>query len=185
MLSGKLTRIRPLELQDLDLFYEWYNDYEFSYWVCGNWPLATFLRRDVIEQRMFEEDEHRYTILDAQDQTIGTIGFDQVNLTARSARIFIGIGVKEYWGKGYGSEALSLFINYLFRQWNFRRLTAETWQNNTRALSCYQKLGFKIEGNMREAYYIDGNYYDALVLGLLKPDFTGWSLNSRQIGNKS
>ena len=123
--------------------------------------------------------------LDAQGLPIGSVRFDQVNITARSARIYIGIGIKEYWGKGFGSEALALFINYLFRQWNFRRLTAETWQKNTRALACYQKLGFKAEGNLREAYYVDGNYYDALVLGLLKRDFAGYSSNSGQKGNKS
>ncbi|HHV65511.1 MAG TPA: GNAT family N-acetyltransferase [Peptococcaceae bacterium] len=178
MLSGKLTSIRPLEEQDLDFLYKWYNDYDFGYWVCGNWPLATFMRRDAFEQKFFEEDEHRYAILNAQNKVIGSIGFDQVNIPARSARIFIGIGAKDCWGKGYGSEALTLFINYLFRQWNFRRLTAETWVKNTRAIACYQKVGFTIEGKLREAYYIEGNYYDAIILGLLKRDFAGYRPNS-------
>lgn len=171
MLSGKITRIRPLEMDDLDLLYEWYNDQEFSYWISGNWPETTLMRRDELEKRFYEEDPNRYAITDVKDNLIGTIGFDQVNISARSARIFMGIGQKDLWGKGFGTDSLRIFIKFLFTQWNFRRLTAETWQNNTRAISCYQKLGFVVEGNLRESYYVDGKYFDAVILGLLKKDF--------------
>lgn len=177
MLNGKLTQIRSLEMEDLDTLYEWYNDHDFSYWVSGNWPLITLLRREEIERKMYEEDENRYAITDQEGTLIGTIGFDQVNIPARSARIYIGIGDRSCWGKGYGFDALMIFIKYLFQQWNFRRITAETWQGNLRALSCYQKLGFAIEGKLRESYYIDGNYYDAIILGLLKRDFAGFKDN--------
>lgn len=174
MLTGKKTRIRPLENCDLDTLYEWYNDYDFSYWISGNWPFTTLLRREDIERKFYEEDEHRYAITDIKGKFIGTIGFDQVNISARSAKLFVGIGNKEYWGQGYGYDSLSIFLEFVFNQWNFRRLTAETWENNSRALSCYQKLGFMIEGKLREAYYINGKYYDSILLGLLKQDFTGY-----------
>jgi RimJ/RimL family protein N-acetyltransferase len=135
--------------------------------------LATLLRREEFEQKMYEDDLHRYAITDLEGELIGTVGFDDVNIPARSARIYIGIGLKTYWGQGFGCDALQTFIRYLFHQWNFHRLTAETWQNNSRALSCYQKLGFMIEGTLREAYYIDGKYYDSIILGLLQRDFPG------------
>ncbi|MGI5902498.1 MAG: GNAT family N-acetyltransferase [Desulfitobacteriia bacterium] len=171
MLIGKLTTIRPLEIEDLENLYIWYNNPEYSYWVSGNWPLTTMLRREEIERKFYEEDTYRYAITTSDGQIIGTIGFDQVNIPARSARIYIGIGSPDYWGKGYGFEALTIFINYLFGQWNFNRLTAETWSENHRALSCYQKIGFQVEGRLREAYYVNSKYYDALILGLLKREF--------------
>lgn len=171
MLRGKLTEIRPLEIDDLDLLYEWYNDHDFGYWVCGNWPMATFLRREEIERKFYEEDENRYAIIDHLGDLIGTIGFDQANIPAQSARLFIGIGNQEYWGKGYGSDALAVFIQYLFRQWNFRRLMVETIDVNSRAIACYEKLGFVKEGHLREAYYIEGQYHDAVILGLLKSNY--------------
>ncbi len=170
MLIGKLTHIRPLDDGDLESLYSWYNDPEFSYWVSGNWPPATMLRREEIERKMYEEDEYRYAIIDKQGQLIGTVGYDEINIPARSARLFVGIGSKEHWGRGYGFDALAIFIQFLFRQWNFHRLTAETWQKNTRALSCYQKLGFVIEGTLREAYYVNGEYCDGIILGLLRKD---------------
>ncbi len=123
-----------------------------------------------MERMMYEEDEHRYAITAQSGELIGTIGFDQVNFPARSARIYIGIGSKEHWNKGFGFDALSVFVHYLFSQWNFHRLTAETWEKNQRALTCYRKLGFVVEGTLREAYYVDGRYYDAFILGLLQRD---------------
>ena len=171
MLKGKLTCIRPLESDDLEKLYHWYNDPDYCYWVSGCWPPVSMLRREELERIMYEEDEHRYAIIKPDGQLIGSIGFDQVNITARSARIYLGIGCQEHWGKGYSTDALTVFVRYLFNQWNFHRLSAETWQKNLRALACYQKLGFIIEGTLREAYYVDGQYYDAIILGLLKQDF--------------
>ncbi|RNC28777.1 MAG: Spermidine N(1)-acetyltransferase [Candidatus Dichloromethanomonas elyunquensis] len=173
ILKGKITTVRPLETDDLDLLYEWYNDQEFSYWVSGNWPCATLLRRDEIERKMYEEDEHRYAVTDQDGSLIGTVGFDAVNIPARSARLYIGIGSRKHWSQGYGSDALQVFLRFLFRQWNFHRINAETWKENKRALACYQKMGFVREGCLREAYYINGKYYDAVILGLLQGDFTG------------
>jgi len=170
MLNGKLTRIRPLDVDDLESLYTWYNDSEFSWHVSGNWPQATMLRREEIERIMYEEDPHRYAITDLTGEIIGTVGFDQANIPARSARLFVGIGNKELWGQGYGFDALSIFICFLFKQWNFHRLTAETWEKNKRAIACYEKLGFVIEGNLREAYYVDGEYCNAVIMGLLKKD---------------
>lgn len=171
MLTGTLTLIRPLEPEDLDSIYAWYNDQEFSYYMSGNWPQATMLRREEIESKYYDNDLNRYAITDLEGDLIGTVGFDQVNIPARSARIFIGIGDKSFWGKGYGSDALHAFIVFLFNQWNFHRLTVETWDKNQRAITCYEKLGFVIEGTFREAYYVDGEYCNAIVLGLLRRDF--------------
>lgn len=170
-MQGNITKIRSLELNDLDVLFDWYNDHDFSYWISGNWPLITLLRREEFEQKFYDEDNNRYAITDLKDNLIGTIGFDQVNIPARSARLFIGIGQKELWGQGYGTDSLRTFINYLFNQWNFHRLNVEIWEGNLRALSCYTGLGFIKEGRLREAYYIDGKYYDAVILGLLKKDY--------------
>lgn len=170
-MQGKLTRIRSLDVDDLVTLYEWYRDQDFSYWISGNWPLITLLRREEFEQKFFDEDHNRYAITDIEGNLIGTIGFDQVNIPARSARLYIGIGQKDLWGQGYGTDSLRTFIHYLFNQWNFRRLTVEIWEGNQRALSCYTRLGFLEEGRLRQAYYIDGKYFDAVILGLLKDDY--------------
>ncbi|ADY56094.1 GCN5-related N-acetyltransferase [Syntrophobotulus glycolicus DSM 8271] len=171
MLKGRKTIIRPLETDDLDILYTWFNDGEFSHWLTGGWPLRTLLRREEIERVIYDDDPQRYAILDIADHSmIGTIGFGEVNVPSRNASLYIGIGEKDHWSKGYGSDALHSFIAFLFNSWNLHRLTIKTWSGNSRASSCYQKLGFQLEGRLRDAYYVDGAYQDELVFGLLKEE---------------
>ncbi|MDR1960974.1 MAG: GNAT family N-acetyltransferase [Gracilibacteraceae bacterium] len=171
MIKGKKTRIRPLEADDLEQLYLWYSDPAFVLAVSGGWPQASFLRRDEIAARFYDEDPNRHAILNSEDELIGTIGFDLMNPSARSARLFLGLGRPENWGRGLGTDALITFCRYLFAQWNFRRLTAETWEGNSRAAACYRRAGFVQEGVLREAYYTEGAYRDGLIFALLKKEF--------------
>lgn len=172
MLNGHKTVIRPLEEEDIEVFYKWYNDPEVNYWSSGSWPLNTLLSREDIKSQYFEDlDEHRYAILNLNEEIIGTIGFREVNIPARSATVFIVIGEKEYWGQGYGADALKTFLQFLFQQWNFHRISLDTWDANIRAIKSFQKLGFICEGKLREARFVQGEYRDALIFGLLSSEF--------------
>lgn len=173
MLKGNKTLIRPLEPDDIEAFYQWYNDPEVNYWASGAWPLNTLFSEEEIEKRFFESDmdERRYTILTLRKERIGTIGFREVNIPARSATLFIVIGDKNYWGQGYGSDAIETILRFLFNQWNFHRVSLDTWDGNLRAKKAYEKLGFKLEGKLRDARFVSGEYRDALIYGLLSTEF--------------
>jgi RimJ/RimL family protein N-acetyltransferase len=47
----------------------------------------------------------------------------------------------------------------------------EVWSENPRAVACYRKCGFEVEGTLRQDYYQQGRYQDILVMGVLKPEF--------------
>lgn len=59
------------------------------------------------------------------------------------------VGEKNYWGRGYGTEALSLLIKYCFNTLNLYRVELEVFEFNKRAIKVYQKCGFKEEGQRR------------------------------------
>ncbi|HWQ73536.1 MAG TPA: GNAT family protein [Desulfitobacteriaceae bacterium] len=174
MLQGKKIRIRPLEEEDIEDIYNWYNDQEFNLWASGAWPLNTLKSKEELARKFIDQPDggHRYAILNEDRAVIGSIGFRDHNVPARSAVIYVNIGPREYWGKGYGTEALIIFVKYLFCQWNLHRLSLDTWDGNVRAIRAYEKAGFKIEGRQREAYYIQGEYHDAVLMGLLKREFS-------------
>lgn len=173
MITGQKSRIRPIEEDDINSFYQWYNDPEVNLWSSGGWPLNTLLTKEQISEKFLEcpPDEYRYAISDETNQLIGTIGFKEINMPSRSATIFIVIGDKTYWGKGYGTDALIAFARFLFSQWNLHRLSLDTWEDNSRAIKSYEKVGFKVEGRQREARFVLGEYHDAILMGLLKKEF--------------
>ena len=173
MLKGLKTSIRPIEEEDLDTMQQWYNDQEVNLWSSGAWPLNTMLNKDQIAVKFLDgsPDTNRYVILDQNDLLIGTIGFKEINIPCRTATLFIVLGNKAYWGKGYGTDSLITFARYLFTQWNFHRISLDTWDGNIRAIKAYEKVGFKIEGRQREARFVLGNYHDAILMGLLQNEF--------------
>ena len=172
MLNGHKTFIRPIEEEDFDTFYQWYNDQDVNLWSSGAWPLNTLLSKDQLAEKISDQsEEYRYAITDLDNQLIGTIGFKEFDIPNRSASLFIVIGNKSFWGKGYGTDALITFARFLFTQWNFHRLTLDTWDENTRAIKAYEKAGFKIEGRQREARFVLGYYHDAILMGLLRAEF--------------
>ncbi|MDR3599157.1 MAG: GNAT family protein [Desulfosporosinus sp.] len=173
MLKGQKILIRPIEEDDLDLLYQWYNDQEVNLWSSGAWPLNTLMSKDQIAVKFLDgsPDTCQYAILAENDLLIGTTGFKEVNIPSRSAILSIVIGNKTYWGKGYGSDALITFVRFLFTQWNFHRISLDTWDENIRAIKAYEKVGFKIEGRQREARFVLGNYHDAILMGLLREEF--------------
>jgi RimJ/RimL family protein N-acetyltransferase len=60
----------------------------------------------------------------------------------------LGIGFgQQYVSRGYGSEALRLFLDYYFNRLGFQRLVLDVAAINVRALRCYERCGFKRTGS--------------------------------------
>lgn len=102
---------------------------------------------------------------------IGFILYRELNIVSRCCTIGLGIGVKEYWNKGFGSDAMKTLIHYLFQTMNLNRVQLDTWSGNEQAIRSYEKCGFIVEGRMRNHSFVDGKYYDTVVMGLLKKEF--------------
>jgi RimJ/RimL family protein N-acetyltransferase len=87
------------------------------------------------------------------------------------AWIGIGLGERAYWGKGYGSDALRVLLRFAFQELNLHRVTLNVFEYNTRALKTYERLGFTIEGTVREALLRDGRRWDLIFMGLLRQEW--------------
>ena len=81
------------------------------------------------------------------------------------------IGEKEEWGKGYGSEAINLMLDYAFGYLNFHRVSIGVVGFNERAIRFYETVGFKREGIQRDGYYYNHEYHDFVMMSLLDDEF--------------
>ena len=68
------------------------------------------------------------------------------------------MGDKEYWSKGYGSDALKLLIKFIFEEVNMNKIKLKVFSFNNRAIACYKKVGFKEEGILKKELYRSGKY---------------------------
>ncbi len=83
----------------------------------------------------------------------------------------IGIGDREYWGSGYGADALRILTRYGFSHLALHRFTLSVFEYNARAIKAYENAGFKLEGRVRESFQRDGRRWDLLVMGLTREDW--------------
>jgi len=105
------------------------------------------------------------------DKLIGFIAFDSLNWSDRDGYVAIGIGEPEFWGKGYGSDAMRLMLRYGFTELNLHRVSLTVYAYNSRGIRSYEKCGFKHEGRIREFVLRDGLRSDMLHMGILRSDW--------------
>jgi RimJ/RimL family protein N-acetyltransferase len=83
----------------------------------------------------------------------------------------VGIGEPDYWGKGYGSEAVNLLLRFGFEALNLRRVSLTVFEYNQRAYKSYQKLGFQVEGCARQMLNRFERRWDMIYMGILRDEW--------------
>lgn len=171
-LVGEKIYLRPLEMEDLESFYHWFNKSELRKYTQMPYPLSMEQEKEFIENAMHPGDSIVLAIaLKNNDAMIGDISINAIDKIHRKAFIGIAIGNPGYVSKGHGSEALTLLLNYAFGTLNLHRIELHAYAFNKRAIDCYKKVGFKEEGRSRKAHFADGKYHDIVNMAVLDSDW--------------
>jgi RimJ/RimL family protein N-acetyltransferase len=159
---------RPLEVEDLELMQAYGNDPENQQYIGLIGPLNRTAEREWLERVGKKEGEVAFGIAAKEDdRLIGSCSLRGISLANRAADLGIMIGDARFQGKGYGSEAMRLLVAYGFETLNLNRIGLRVFANNPRAIRCYEKVGFRREGVLREARWWAGRWWDAFQYGLL------------------
>ncbi len=105
-----------------------------------------------------------------EDKYIGFLGV-WVDLIHSEAWVGLGIGEREFWSKGYGSDMMKLCIQYVFTELGVERLSLGLHEYNPRALRSYEKCGFRLEGRTRKDVLREGRRTDTLWMGILREEW--------------
>lgn len=170
---GKLCYLSPTSVDQAESVYSWVNDLETAI-LLGDEAWLTIPLDDVKEsiQGMIKGKTHIYSIHDIQNDTlIGRLLLVNIDHINRSAWLGVVLGEKKYWGKGYGTEACKLILDFGFNALNLHNITLGVFSYNTRAIKSYEKIGFKLIGRRREARIIGTKKYDVLLMDILSYEF--------------
>lgn len=174
MFRGEQVLIRPIEVEDVPILHKWMNDPDLLDYVWAGvlHPIPLEKMEQLFYEELADSSQKGFLICDLKtEQPIGKVEVTGMMQRDQRGSLTIILGEKEFWGEGYGTEAMILFLNYCFRILNLRRIALEVYEYNQRAIRAYEKVGFQKEGRVRRSVFKNGKYIDEYVMAVLQDEF--------------
>jgi RimJ/RimL family protein N-acetyltransferase len=153
---GRLVVLRTKTLADARQDYAWRCDPELATFDAARPFSGTFNEyMAIFGDELAYPSPYRRTlgVEDLEGRHIGNVMYYNVDYQRREAEIGVTIGVKEYWGRGYGTDLIRTFLDYLFANTVLDRIYLKTLDWNKRAQRCFEKAGFRRYATSRRGEY--------------------------------
>ena len=159
-----------MDTGDAEKFTEWLNDLELTTYLSNYSNMLTLETEKALLEKLSKD--HNYSIVDiSTNNLIGATGFMELDHINQTGEAGIFIGDKNYWNKGYGTEAFQLLLDYGFKALNLHNVLLRVNSFNERAIKTYEKVGFKLIGKRRDAIKRGNKTHNLLYMDLLYNDF--------------
>jgi RimJ/RimL family protein N-acetyltransferase len=170
MVPGAGIRLRPMEPSDAEALWRWNSDPDVMRWMNDGYRQS--LAHTV--KRLEEREKNRYEAvlfgIETRDDAtlIGLVHLHGAEPETGIAQIDLYIGEKDYWGRGYATDAMRTMCRFGFEQMRLHKIELTVVTENHAAHHVYRKLGFVDEGRLRQVFRRDGRWYDMYRMGLLE-----------------
>ncbi len=176
-LPGEKIYLSPISVEDAEQYSQWINNLEISkYLLFANQQIGVYKEQKILTQ-LLEQGAQIFAIVENETNTLlGNCSLFNFDFHNSSAELGIFIGSEKHLGKGYGTEAINLLLDYGFNILNLNNVMLDVYSYNTRAIKSYLKCGFKFIGRRREAKMIGRKKFDQIFMDILANEFTGSTL---------
>ncbi|HEX3270906.1 MAG TPA: GNAT family N-acetyltransferase [Ktedonobacterales bacterium] len=173
-ITGTLVGLGPFVRDDLPVYTRWINDFEVTRYYLDTPRPQTLEERAAWYERMSASDLYNIDFLIYELATmrpIGRVGLEDISYQHRRASFGILIGEKDCWGKGYGTEATRLTLDYGFRLLGLHNIMLSVSSANTAAIRAYKRAGFRVIGARRECRFEGDHTLDSIFMDCLSTEF--------------
>lgn len=172
-LKGSRIYLRPLRASDINSKYlAWLTDAEVKRYIdAAFFPVTKEDVKEYYRNIKASKIDLLFAIVENSGEHIGNVKLGGINWVHRFADLGMMIGAEKSRGKGYGTEACTLLLNYAFYKLNLNKVFLGCHSNNVAAIRAYKKAGFRVEGSLRKMLYVDGKYVDKVLMGVLQSQF--------------
>lgn len=171
--TGKLVRLAALDIEKVpEIWARWNRDSEYQQLL--DWGPSKIYTMSQIKEWLEKSGSRSccFSIHSLEDdQVIGFVELDGLNFTGGDGWVGIGIGERDFWGKGYGTDAMRVLLRFAFEELNLNRVSLNVFEYNERAIKSYQKIGFQIEGRQRQALNRFDRRWDLIYMGILRSEW--------------
>ena len=184
---GELVRLAAINPDtDAEALARWSLDSEFDRLLNSEAALPFVAKRvtEEIEREDIRNDFYVFTIHTlSDDRLIGWISLEGIQWSHSTAWVGIGIGERDCWGKGYGTDAMRVLLRFAFEELDLFRVNLNVFAYNTRGIRSYEKAGFSVEGRVRRYLNRNGRRWDIVYMGILRQEWEKEEEAKRQRGD--
>lgn len=156
---------------DAPVLFRWINDRDLVRFNSPFQPVHESTHRQWLESLARRTDLVAFAIrLRRTRRLVGVCQLVNISRVHRSAELQIRLGDSRARGRGLGREAVRLLLDFAFDDLNLHRVALHVFRTNAAAIRTYERVGFRLEGTLREAAYIAGTYVDVLAMGILRSE---------------
>ncbi|OGM97803.1 MAG: hypothetical protein A2735_01440 [Candidatus Yanofskybacteria bacterium RIFCSPHIGHO2_01_FULL_41_21] len=170
-LSGRIVNLRPFSRTDIPTLTRWINDPEVRQFIASVLPQTEQQEEKWVEKLGSDDKDIVLAIETKEGLLIGSMGVHGINWKDRVCTTGAVIGEKEYWGRGFGTDAKMVLLDYIFNTLNLHKVCSAVYMFNKRSLQYSLHCGYQIEGERREHVFRDGQYWTLIELGLFKEEW--------------
>jgi RimJ/RimL family protein N-acetyltransferase len=163
------TAIGPALPDDIGNLFLWLNDAQAAQADAPYQPVDPLAFKDWLD-RHTKTVPALFVIRSLQPaRAVGFVLFKNLNPAFRAAELGVRIGAEADRGKGFGSSAIALALDYAWNSLNLHRVWLTVFAGNDRAIAAYARAGFREEGLMRQAAFSGGQWHDVMMMAALNP----------------
>jgi RimJ/RimL family protein N-acetyltransferase len=177
ILKGNRVVLRKIKQEDYNTLWQFIYGEERPEWKKWDAPYFDHPHESFeqfssnMDKKLAQVGTPTQMIIEVEGKTIGTVGYYWEHEPSRWLEVGITIYEPQHWSGGFGTDALKIWIDYIFKNMELERIGLTTWSGNKRMIRSAEKLGMMMEGRMRKCRYYNGTYYDSIRMGILREEW--------------
>ena len=170
ILRGEQIYLRPITADDTELAVRWRNQPSLVANFLYRKPITPKDHEDWLANKVFKGLVHQFIVCrNEDDKPLGSAYLQNFDEESRRAEWGIYLGEEQTYGKGVGTEAGHLILDYAFNTLGLHKVVSRVLARTTASARMSEKVGSIQEAYLRDEYFLDGQYEDLILFGIFNP----------------
>lgn len=170
MFKGKQISLKKVSMDDVDNLYRLWSNQNIMQYMAFD-AISSKIEAHTMMRNMLNgidsQEELRMKIVDHDDVFLGCVGAPRLDFVRNMCEISFEV-LEEYQKQDYGYESVELFIDYLFKSYQFDYIEAIVFPFNEASAKLLTKLNFRYEGRVHKYLKKNDQWYDVDVYHLYR-----------------
>jgi RimJ/RimL family protein N-acetyltransferase len=171
-IKGDKLDLLPINIENIDLYFKWINHQDVRMFSRNEIPVSKANLKKWFEPKEGLPTSIGFEVWHKKDsKTIGIGGLNHIEYIPGKANMWLEIGEPQYWNRGLATESVKLILDYAFKEINLHKIFAGIFVPNVASWKCAEKVGFNLEGIIKNDVYVKGKHYDTKKYAMFKDDW--------------